>query len=256
MNGPVSEIIRDDKGNEAVEELLLGVADTGFKQDVVRRILSHDRVPEDWRVGEALAECYIRDHRQCTFPWPAARDQKNPESSPTGADLVGFQKTNPGEANSRFAFGEVKTSTEHRWPPQVMFGRHGMVRQLEALRDNPDTKDHLVKYLGHRVTNAKWKKQYIQSTARYLANPADVSLFGVLVRDVEPKEADLSSRAKALATNCPRSTAIELIAAYLPVGSISGIGKRVKPKKEGRHAGEGHRIAGPLHAPGCSSRYL
>ena len=119
-----------------------------------------------------------------------------------------------------------------------MYGRDGMTQQLENLRDNSVTRDHLVKYLGHRAPGAAWKTVYKQSVQVYLGNPHDVALFGVLVRDVEPRDTDLRGRAKILATGCPNDTGIELVATYLPTGSISGIGKRIKLTKEGRHVGD------------------
>lgn len=226
LSGPVSTILRDDAGNEVISELLTGVAETDFQKESVGRILSNERIPEDWRVGEAIAESYLNVHRACIFPWPAGRDKKNPESSPPGADLVGFQHTGHATRPHRFAFGEVKTSGERRWPPQVMYGRHGMARQLKSLRDNRDMKDHLVKYLGHRTPGARWQNQYKEAAHRYLADSTDVSLFGVLVRDVEPKASDLRNRAETLAGGCPEQTSIELTAIYLPENSISGIGNR------------------------------
>jgi len=236
LEGPAGEIIRDDAGNVTVEEILVGVADTGFAQEGVRRIVSSNRAPEDWRVGEALAECRLRDGHECSFPWPAGRDQKNPDSSPPGADLVGFQKTTRKDHPHRFAFGEVKTSNEEKWPPQVMYGRHGLIQQLESLRDQVDVKNHLVKYLTHRASNASWLPQHKEAARRYLADPTDVSLFGVLVRDVTPKDDDLRTRAKAMAKGCPKLTSVHLTAMYLPPKSIDGIGKRVRLTKEERRA--------------------
>jgi hypothetical protein len=232
LDGPVGEIIRDDAGNATVEGILVGVADTGFGPDSVRRIVSSDRAPEDWRVGEALAECRLRDSHDCSFPWPSGRDQKNPDSSLPGADLVGFQKTTRKDYPHRFAFGEVKTSNEEKWPPQVMYGRHGLIQQLESLRDQVGVKDHLVKYLTHRASNATWKPKHKEAARRYLANPSDVALFGVLVRDVAPKEDDLRTRAMAMAKGCPRLTSVQLTAMYLPPKSIYRIGKRVGLGKE------------------------
>ena len=236
LDGPVATTIRDDTGNDTIKNLLLGISETGFQHDSVRRILSHKKTPDDWRVGEAFAECHLRNHLGCSFPWPAGRDQKNPDSSPTGADLVGFQKTKQNTGAHRFAFGEVKTSTEKRWPPQVMYGRHGMTRQLESLRDDVAVKDHLVKYLAHRAHEENWESQYKEAAVRYLTDSTDVALFGVLVRDVEPKDDDLCTRAQTLASGCPDHTSIELAAVYFPIGSITGIGKRINLTEEGRHA--------------------
>jgi len=108
-----------------------------------------------------------------------------------------------------------------------------MARQLESLRDNIDVKDHLVKYLGHRTAGARWQNQYEEAAYRYLADSTDTSLFGVLVRDVKPKDSDLRNRAKTLASGCPEQTSIELTAIYLPENSISGIGNRTILNKEG-----------------------
>lgn len=236
LKGPIAALIRDDAGSEDVKELLIGLAETGFQNKSVNRILSHQRIPEDWRVGEAVAECHLKDNKACTFPWPSGRDQRNPESSPAGADLVGFQTAEGKNKAHRFAFGEVKTSDEEKWPPQVMYGRHGMVQQLEALRDEDAKKDHLVKYLAHRAPGKSWQEQYNQSARRYLADSTDISLFGILVRDVSPDASDLRTRARFLAKSCPKRTSIELLAMYLPKGSISGLGKRVSLEKEGTDA--------------------
>ncbi len=236
LDGPVGSLIRDDTGHETVKELLIGLAETGFEKDNVNRILTHQRVPEDWRVGEAMAECHLRDHRACYFPWPAGRDQRNPDSSPAGADLVGFQQTAVKGQDFRFAFGEVKTSNEEKWPPQVMYGRHGLVQQLETLRDDVAAKDNLVKYLAHRAPGERWQEQYNVSAKRYLADSTDISLFGTLIRDVSPDASDLRTRARALAKGCPKRTSVELLAMYLPRNSISGIGRRVPPAKEGDNA--------------------
>ena len=61
-----------------------------FASDNLRSALSAKHPVFDWQVGEAMAEAYLVDHRQCEFPWPSGRDLRNPEASPAGADLVGF----------------------------------------------------------------------------------------------------------------------------------------------------------------------
>ena len=66
-----------------------------------------------------------------------------------------------------------------------------------------------------------------------MSNPADVSLFGVLVRDVEPRAKDLNKRAKALGEGCPATTSIELRAIYLPENTICSLGKLVAKRKVG-----------------------
>jgi hypothetical protein len=117
--------------------------------EALGQILRSDRAVEAWRVGEAIAESYLVEHRHCEFRWPGGRDLKNPESSPAGTDLVGFQTD--AATSVRFSFGEVKTSNHAEYPPSLMYGRHGLKQQLEGLRDSHAVKDVLVKYLG-RVT--------------------------------------------------------------------------------------------------------
>ena len=231
LAGPVAEIAFDDEGIAQLEDLLASVRETDFENSEVRRILSSEREPENWRVGEALAEAYLTSHRACSFPWPSGRDQKKESSSLPGTDLVGFQTTpNNGE---RFAFGEVKTSSEATFPPQIMYGRHGLRQQLEDLRDDINLRGSLVKYLGHRATGADWEPQFKSATSRYLKNTADVSLFGILVRDIDPHERDLQARTAKLAENCPDKMGIELLAMYLPQSSIATLGVRLMLKRKG-----------------------
>ena len=148
---------------------------------------------------------------------------------------MGFQSTVTVDNAFRFAFGEVKTSEEEAWPPNVMYGRHGLKKQMEDLRDSRDVKDSLVGYLGHHAHGANWLPRYQSAATRYLANPADVSLFGVLIRDVEPKRQDLASRAGVLANGCPPETSIELRAMYLPRKAVGSLAQRCIEAREGAH---------------------
>ncbi|HTW90571.1 MAG TPA: hypothetical protein VMH22_02575 [bacterium] len=235
LSGFVSRILWDDAGTAQLQAILTSAVTTGFSDGSVKRVLGSRAAPENWRVGEGLAEAFLVEHRACEFPWPSGRDLKNPAASPSGTDLVGFQKTDATANAHRFAFGEVKTSGQEAWPPSVMDGRHGLKRQLEALRDSTDVKDPLVKYLGHHANGKDWFPRYQSAVTRYLANPADFSLFGVLVRDVEPKREDLASRAQTLALGCPAETSVELRAMYLPRRSVSTLAQRALQARGGEH---------------------
>lgn len=226
LKGPVASILRDDEGNAQLEVLLAGLVTTEFEQERLRAALDATPDPEDWRVGEALAEAYLSEHRQCEFPWHGGRDLKNPKASAAGTDLVGFQhEPNQGP---RFAFGEVKTSYEEKYPPQVVTSRHGLSEQVELLRDSCETKNHLLTYLAHKARTTDWEDTFKGAARRYFTDPTDVCLFGVLVRDVVPSELDLRARAKALAKNCPSATVIELRAVYLPSKCIPSLASRAK----------------------------
>jgi hypothetical protein len=228
----VRPIVHDEAGAAELSALLAGVATTEFANQALGEILNAAHDPEPWRVGEAIAEAYLVEHRHCEFPWPGGRDLKNPESSPAGTDLVGFQTEGPHD-NVRFSFGEVKTSNHNQYPPSLMYGRHGLKPQLEALRDDPAVKDALVTYLGLHSSGRPWFPRFRQAAARYIHDRSDVSIFGVLVRDVAPHHLDCSGRAASLAHECPPLCAIELLALYLPAGSIETLPARVPPPAGG-----------------------
>lgn len=228
--GPVAALVFDDAGKADIATLLAGVAETEFAQDGLAEVLSDPDDIEDWRVGEAIAETYLTDHRSCTFPWPDGRDERKARSSLPGADLVGFQTDEYGD---RFAFGEVKTSSEAKYPPGAAYGPKGLKQQLEDLRDKRPIRDRLMKYLGHRAGTAVWRDRYRAASRRYLANSSDVQLFGVLIRDVGPHEDDVRVRVDKLAIACPDKTVIELLALYIPPGNIAKLSAKALAAKAG-----------------------
>lgn len=220
ISGQVSELVFDAQGKADIKELLAGVAETAFEQEQLARALTDPDDVEDWRVGEAIAESYLTEHRDCLFPWPDGRDERKSGSSLPGADLVGVQQDEYGD---RFVFGEVKTSGEAKYPPSAVYGRTGLKQQLEDLRDKVGIRNDLFKYLGHRAKNAPWMERFKAASKRYLNNTSDVQLFGVLVRDVEPNEEDVRVRVEKLGNGCPTGTQIELLALYLPTGAITNL---------------------------------
>jgi hypothetical protein len=133
VTGPVAATVYDDAGTQTLSSLLSGLPDTGFTSTNVKATLAQSDAVENWRVGEALAETYLVDHRECHFPWPDGRDIRKSGSSLPGADLVGFQRDG---GHHRFAFGEVKTSSEKAYPPGACYGVTGLKQQLEDLRDD------------------------------------------------------------------------------------------------------------------------
>ncbi|MCR4442854.1 MAG: hypothetical protein QHH10_11100 [Peptococcaceae bacterium] len=207
----VAERLRDTDGKSAVAAPIAGLQLTKFQQANLERILKETNVPE-WRIGEALAECYLEDNYDCLFPWQSGRDMRNPNASLSGADLVGFQGKS-GQA--RFAFGEVKTSEDKRTPPKVMSGRNGMVCQLETLCDDLTRINTLVRYLGIRHIGQPWSEMYKTAFIAYLNNTSDIVLLGVLVRTTTADAADLQKRVKNLAAKNPKRAV--LLALYIPL---------------------------------------
>lgn len=228
--GPVAEVVYDDSGKADIEALLAGLAETDFEKGEVERILSDIKPPEDWRVGEALAESYLVHQKNCFFPWPDGRDERKSGSSLPGADLVGFQSN---DTDDFFAFGEVKTSTENKYPPGAMHGRTGLKQQLEDLKDDVKIKDDLVVYLAHRATTASWKSRYQNAARNYIQSKTNVRVFGFLVRDVDPNQDDLRARVTKLATNQHADMVIELLALYLPQSSIGRLSSKVVSGRNG-----------------------
>lgn len=216
----VAALVFDDQGKADILELLAGVAETSFEQEQLAQALAAPDDIEDWRVGEAIAEAYLSEHRNCLFPWPDGRDERKSGSSLPGADLVGVQQDEHGD---RFVFGEVKTSGEAKYPPGAVYGRTGLKQQLEDLRDKEGIRNDLFKYLGFRAKNSTWLDRFKAASKRYLNNTSDVQLFGVLVRDVEPNVDDVRVRVEKLGNGCPAGTQIELLALYLPGGAIADL---------------------------------
>ena len=224
IDGPVAAVLFDDMGKADIRKILADLAHTKFAQKNLQRILADPVDISSWRVGEAIAESYLTCHRSCHFPWPDGRDERKAGSSLPGADLVGFGSDCRGDC---FAFGEVKTSGEERYPPKTVYGRAGLKQQLEDLRDSEVIRHALMKYLGHRAGGAPWRSRYKNAARRYLKNNSDVQIYGFLVRDVEPHRDDLEARVTLLAANCPEGTQIMLFALYLPQGVIKSLGESI-----------------------------
>lgn len=213
----VVPILKDTRGIAELNAQLSDLAATEFSNKNLERLLTVSSDYEDWRVGEAMAEAYLTDHLNCEFPWPGGRDLKNPNSSPTGCDLVGFQEKN---SSIRFAFGEVKTSSQDQYPPTVVSSRHGLAEQIESLRKDTRIKDALVRYLGFHSVNTTWVDKYKAAAAEYLNDDCNISLFGFLIRDVPSNLLDLRAKARKLSLDCPSNTSIELRALYIPLDKI------------------------------------
>lgn len=219
----LQDILTDNPGREQVDVLFGSLELTAFGAEAVAQVLKPSPEEEHsrgWREGEALAEAWLIDAEDCEFPWPFNRDLRHPRASLPGPELVGFTCDSDGD---RFVFAQVKTSKEQRFPPGVVHhSKHGLVAQLTALHNDRSLKDCVVKYLGYRAkADQPWFGRYRTAAIRYFnSNAAAVSLFGVLVRDVPPKQADLAEAATDLANVCCAETHVALYGLYLPTGAI------------------------------------
>lgn len=229
LTGKVKEIVFDTEGQKQVINIL---AETGFsKEEIEKKLSVISRPPENWRVGEGIAECYLTTHRNCLFPWPDSRDERKEGSSLPGADLVGFQIETDDIVY--FAYGEVKTSGENQCPPQVVTGRSGLQAQVEDLRDNETTKCTLMKYLAHRHKGQSWEQLFQKAATNFLRCSRNIRVFGFLIRDTHPNQKDIEARVNNLAKIQYPETHIELLALYLPNQSISQLSSKIMQYKNG-----------------------
>lgn len=217
--GPVRDRLVDAEEARTFEDELSSLASTDLGTASVDRIIRSPRqARQPWEVGEAFAECLLRDHADAVWPWNMERDKRTPRASLPGADLVGFVRCQDG---ARLAIGEVKTSGDVDTPPNVMYGRSGVAHQLERFESDPELQGTVLKWLATRCRDTEYWPDYESAVARFLdSNACEVVLFGVLMRDTSPAVLDLESRGKYLADVGASPTEFRLSAWYLPV-SIS-----------------------------------
>jgi len=106
-------------------------------------------------------------------------------------------------------------------------------RQLEDLKDSAKIKDDLFKYLGYRASTAVWNVHYQEAAKKYLGSKTNVRIFGFLVRDVKPHQDDLRVRVNKLAEDVHADMKIELLAVYMPEGSIATLSSKVMNYRKG-----------------------
>ena len=206
----------DGEGTEGIRSHLRGLDLTGMGQKSLEAVLVAEAPEErDWAGGEAFAEAYLIETKGVIFPWNMERDKRNPFSSLPGADLVGFITESTGY---RFALGEVKTSSEEAYPPQVMSGRSGqMGHQIDKLAHDLTTSYQLIYWLHQRTRGKPYQEAFDSSCISYFnSGRKSIALFGILIRDTQPNERDLSARGKALRRKLTSPTQCDLVALYLP----------------------------------------
>lgn len=213
MRDEVRPRVSDSEASFASD--MRGLATTGVETKFIERLLRSATAPKPWEIGEALAECTLRDSGVAHWPWNTVRDRRTPRASLPGADLVGFHSD--GES-AQLLLGQVKTSTEVASPPRVMRGSDGMQAQLSTCAKDIDVLFSVMRWLHARCTTSEMRQLYVRAMKRFLASEgADIVVVGVLVRDTTPNESDLSGSGQALSGKLLPPTRVELLAWYLPV---------------------------------------
>jgi len=201
--------LRDETGFSASEELLADI----------QALENQEIETQQFRIGEAYAEVILEQELTCRFHWNENRDTRNPKGNKTGADLVGFIEV---DGQVLFLFGEVKTSSEvANRPPQVMTNADGIERQLRDLYNDRNKRLILISYLKNKMRHYQdghpFKSDFEASERAYYSGNCDYQLIGVLVRDVEPDERDVSTSYNRLKDHVLTPKGIKLLAMYLPV---------------------------------------
>lgn len=216
----INEKLNDFEGtHELVELFSSSIPLTGFDTNVILLdIFSLDAPASEWRIGEAVAELYLESEKKARFYWSDMRDQRNINSNKTGADLIGFIDVN-GE--TVFLFGEVKTSNDTNRPPQVLYGKSGMIQQLEDLATDQKKVNALIRYLGTKaVLYDKTHPFYIdyqKALSTYLADMNKFNLYGILVRNLDSDESDVKPRYNYIRKLINSTSGLQLIALYISV---------------------------------------
>lgn len=212
----------DTEGMQMVEQAL-AVESSGFKAPALERLRAPARLSAElWRLGEALAERYLKDFEKASFPYPRLRYERNPYASSAGPDLAGY--TEDG-GDTTFLFGEVKTTGSATRPPGAV---RGLRIQVELLLSKRGT-THLVHYLIKKAETGSAehdKRRDDEALKSYVTSKWMTA--GVLISDQKPDERDLKAAFARLKKSAgPGEGLLRLVALYVPV-PISNLGKSVE----------------------------
>ena len=209
----------DSKGKTDLRKKLDGIKSSKFDPDFLKLMFEDNDPPRDWEIGEKISECFLEDHCNCIFPYNDKRDAKNPGSNLPGADLVGFVKI---DNKILFLFGEVKTSDQDQYPPSVVYGKEGLINQLKEIRDKPNKRMDLIKWLGHKPESSKDDNEWTKAVISYTTN--EFKIFGVMIRGVTPDERDLKLIFKEITSNIKDEPYLELLSLYIPIMKTQYVG--------------------------------
>jgi len=224
LQGAVKDNLIDrEEKEEAIDELKSLLEETGFHANKelltdIQAIENPEVEVQNFRIGEAYAEVILEQEFDCRFHWNENRDARNPKGNKTGADLVGFIEV---DEQVLFLFGEVKTSSEiANRPPQVMTGADGMEKQLNVLYEERNKRQILIAYLQNKARLYPEEHSFridCEASIRAYYAEGNYQLIGVLVRDVDVDENDISISYERLSTHILEPNGIKLVALYLPI---------------------------------------
>jgi len=213
LRGPVWDRVSDSQFEVDLAQDLQALATTDMATQTLESLLQAGVPPLDWEIGEAMAECLLRDEMGAVWPWNENRDRKTPKASLPGADIVGFIEEGD---DTIFLFGEVKTSSHAGTPPGVMNGRSGLAHQIDTLATTQGHHFALIKWLKARCTTDDLRARFETAAQRYLTSGGtDFAIIGVLLRDTVANQDDLRTRGQTFGGG-PIQPRIRLDAWYTP----------------------------------------
>lgn len=218
MQNNVRDRLNDTNGQAIVESHLRSLASTGFEIDNLNSLLNAEAQEErDWAVGESFSEAILEQEFGATFPWNNNRDSKNENASLPGADIVGLINDN---GQPKLLFGEVKTSIQEQYPPNVLYGRSGMTHQLETIGTNLIRLRKLIEWLLFRCKGTVYEASFNEAIKYLLGSTSNqgIYLVGILVRpNITANVEDWQSRGTYLGNTFNGTvTKALLLAYYLP----------------------------------------
>ncbi len=207
----VSAKLAESDGAEELRQYLIELETTGFDLGGLLEQVENSPRAKDWEIGEAFAEIALEDRHEAMFPWPTGFDKRTRKASLPGPDLVGLQR----HAAPRFIFGQVKSSSENRVPPQIVNSTQDCLRnQMIQLRHRPADRQQLISWLLVRMRGTEWEDAFNEALKRY--SKGDLWLVGVLVSGSrDPVETDLTSICAEIRHH-PEEAEVHLLGFYLP----------------------------------------
>jgi hypothetical protein len=207
----VSAKLAESDGTEELRQHLIELETTGFDLDGLLGQIENSPRAKDWEIGEAFAEIALEDGHEAMFPWPTGFDKRIRKASLPGPDLVGLQR----HAAPRFVFGQVKSSSEDRVPPQIVNSTEDCLRnQIFQLRHRPADRQQLISWLLVRMRGTDWEDAFNEALKRY--SDGDLWLVGRAgKRKAEPVETDLTSICAGI-NHRPGEAEVHLLGFYLP----------------------------------------
>lgn len=209
-----SRVLAKLEESDATEELrqhLIESETTGFNLDGLVEQTGSSPQAKDWEIGEAFAQIVLEDHHEAMFPWPTGFDKRTRKASLPGPDLVGLQRY----AATRFVFGQVKSSSEDRIPPQIVKSKEdGLCGQMIRLLSCRPDQTQLIGWLLVRARGTRWEDAFNEALERY--SEGEAWIVGVLVSgERSPAEKDLTSICAEI-NHKPGMSEVSLLGFYLP----------------------------------------